>query len=141
MDKRPTGVRFIAWYLLALGVFMTVGAILSGELVGLWVCVGALEVAIGIGLLRDALWGWALGLVLGLVAVVFSVYAVLLVGGDITEIGAYAGLLLFMLGPSVLLLCVLVNPRAFAWFRSRHHQAPPVPPFPPPPRSETPPDL
>ena len=44
------------------------------------------------------------------------------VGGDVTEIGAYVGLLLFTLGPGVLLLCVLVDPRAISWFRSSEGQ-------------------
>jgi hypothetical protein len=133
MTKRPTGLRITAWYLLALGLFMAGGASMTGDLVVLWVCMGVLAVTCAIGLLRDALWGWALGLILGLVAVAFSVYVMLVVGGDITEIGAYVGLLLFTLGPGVLLLCVLLNPRAISWFRSQHGRAPSIPPPPLPP--------
>lgn len=138
MEKRPFGLRITAWYLLALGLFMVVGASMIGGASGShvivpWICVGVLEVVGAIGLFRGALWGWTLGLILGLVGVGFSVYAALVAGGDITEIGAYAGLLLFTLGPGVLLLCVLLNPRAIAWFRSQRGRAPALPPPPPSP--------
>lgn len=136
--KRPTGLRITAWYLLALGLFMAVGAFMIGGQSGnqpfvAWICVGVVEVVGAIGLLRGALWGWTLGLILGIAGVGLSVYAMIVVGADITEIGAYAGLLLFTLGPGILLLCVLLNPRATAWFRSQHERAPSLPPLPPRP--------
>jgi len=135
MTNRPTGLRITAWYVLALGLFMAVGAIMTpgqsgNQLFVVWVCVGVLEVVGGIGLLRGALCGWTLGPTLGLFGVGFSAYAILVVGGDITEIGAYVALLLFMLGPGVLLLCVLLNPRAISWFRSQHRRVPELPPPP-----------
>jgi hypothetical protein len=77
---------------------------------------GALLVC-GWGLAFARRWAWPVGVVVGLAGVILGIWLYRAAEGDITELGAVIGALLFMILPGALILICLATPRAIRWFR------------------------